>query len=160
MKAKKKAGRPSKYSTVYGPLLGEFMARAGMIDREIAERMGITEQTLNNWKKAHPEFGKALKKGKEEPDDKVEASLLRSALGFQQDEFIQDRDADGNVLRTHLTKRYIAPNVVAQIFWLKNRRPETWRDKQEIQHLVDDPLEKFAKALGDFNLDSDSGKKR
>lgn len=24
---------------------------------------------------------------------------------------------------------YIPPNSVAQIFWLKNRRPDKWRDK-------------------------------
>lgn len=28
----------------------------------------------------------------------------------------------------------IAPDVTAQIFWLKNRRPDKWRDKQEIEH--------------------------
>jgi transcriptional regulator with XRE-family HTH domain len=44
------------------------MARLGAIDKEIAEALGVTEQTLNNWKRDkdgnNTSFFKSLKKGK------------------------------------------------------------------------------------------------
>jgi len=146
-KKKETRGRPSKYSAIYAPMVAEMLARSGMIDKQMAEYMSVSEWTINNWKNKHPEFAEAIKRGKDEPDDKVEASLLRSALGYTEDEVTAEKDENGNIVKQHLTRRYFAPNVTAQIFWLKNRRPERWRDRREIDHVVDDPLEKFAKAV-------------
>ena len=139
------------------------MARCGMIDKDMAKYIGIAESTFHKWKTDHPEFADALTKGKEEPDDKVEAALLRTALGSTFDEIVQDREPVEDpehpgkfiekTIRTHLTRRHLAPNVAAQIFWLKNRRPDRWRDKQEIEIDMDnDPLMKFAEAMATFKL--------
>ena len=80
-----------------GLLLLEGWARDGLTDEQIAHNMGITAKTLYEWKNAHSEICEALKKGKEVVDYQVENALLASAL-------------DGN--------------TTAQIFWLKNRRPD------------------------------------
>ena len=62
-----------------------------------------------------------------------------------------------------MTRKYIAPNVAAQIFWLKNRKPKQpdntgWADKQEIEIDMDnDPLIKFAEAMATFKLPEDAG---
>lgn len=160
---KKPTGRPSKYSSIYVPKLANLMARNGMIDKDMAKFLGVAESTFHKWKNDHPEFAEALTKGKEEPDDKVEAALFRNAIGFAEDEITQDRKPDPNnpgqeiVIRTHLNRRYIAPSVAAQIFWLKNRRPDRWKDKQDFNvEFESDPLAQFAEGLRAFRLDKDS----
>ncbi|MDE5589049.1 MAG: helix-turn-helix domain-containing protein [Acetatifactor sp.] len=82
----------------------ESWARDGLTEVQIAENIGISARTLLNWKKKSIPIFLALKKGKEVSDFQVENALFKSA---------------------------IEGNVTAQIFWLKNRKPERWRDKQE-----------------------------
>ena len=119
MTEKHAGGRPTKYEAKHVEL-AFWMAQSGLTDKQIAHEMGITEQTLNNWKKVHPEFFESLKKGKGTPDEDVEAALLRRAKGFEYKEGDHSRVA--------------LPDTTACIFWLKNRRPNQWRDKQEIAH--------------------------
>lgn len=87
-------GRPTKYNAQFHPLVVEGFAMSGLTDAQIAEKIGIQESTLNNWKKAHPEFMESLTIGKKTPDDLVEESLLRRALGYNTKEITQERMAD------------------------------------------------------------------
>ena len=158
-KQEAKRGRPSKYNSALMPKLAEMMARMGMIDKDMAVYIGIAESTFHKWKKDHPEFADALTIGKEEPDGKVEAALYTTALGTTYDEITQQRKPNPEtgeevVTGTVLTRRHVAPSVAAQIFWLKNRRPDRWRDKQELDiDMENDPLLKFAEGLAAFRLD-------
>jgi hypothetical protein len=122
-----KPGRPTKYNQEFHPPFANALARLGRTDEEIANELSITRSTLALWKKNHSEFSDALKKAKEEPDNKVEQSLYRRAVGFEYDEVTDD---DG---RIKTTRKLVAPDVTAQIFWLKNRRPAQWRDKRELE---------------------------
>jgi len=97
-------GKYQKWLEPEGLLLLEGWARDGLTEKQIAEKIGIHRDTLNEWKKCFSDISDALKKGKEVVDYQVENALLASAL-------------DGN--------------TTAQIFWLKNRRPDKWRDKQK-----------------------------
>lgn len=89
----------------------EGWARAGLVDEQIANNMGIATSTYYEWKNKYPEFAEALKKNKDIVDYEVENALLKNAL-------------DGN--------------VTAQIFWLKNRKKNEWRDKVEYETNNDD----------------------
>lgn len=85
--------------------------------------------------KRFPEFLNALKKGKAPVDQEVENALLRRALGFEYKEVIEEETKleNGKVKKyTKTVKRVALPDVTAQIFWLKNRRPDRWREKQDI----------------------------
>ena len=126
-KEKHAGGRPTKYNKEFHPLLAEYLATAGLIDKQIAEKLRISEQTLYTWKKNHPEFLEALNVGKEKPDDMVENALLERALGYEHDE---DKifNNNGNPLVVPTRKHY-PPDTTAAIFWLKNRRSGKWRDK-------------------------------
>lgn len=97
-------GKYEKWLKEENLLLLEGWARDGLTDEQIAKNMGISVKTLFNWKTNYLPILQALKKGKEVVDYQVENALLSSAL-------------DGN--------------TTAQIFWLKNRRPDKWRDKQK-----------------------------
>ena len=97
-------GKYEKWLKEENLLLLEGWARDGLTDEQIAKNMGISVKTLFNWKTSYLPILQALKKGKEVVDYEVENALLSSAL-------------EGN--------------TTAQIFWLKNRRPDKWRDKQK-----------------------------
>lgn len=104
-------------------------ARDGLTDEQICKNIGVTVKTLYNWKKKNVQILQALKIGKETADRQVENALFKSAVGYHyKEEVISDR---GEVVKV---EKYSKPNTTSQIFWLKNRKPETWRDKRDIEH--------------------------
>lgn len=103
-------------------------ARDGLIDKEIAAQCGVAPSTFNEWKKKFPELSESLKEGKDVPDRKVENALYNSAIGYYY--FEEQVTNTGEVVEV---RRYSKPNTTAQIFWLKNRKPDGWRDKQEVE---------------------------
>lgn len=126
-------GRIGKYAEWMTPdalTLLEGWARDGLSDKQIAHNIGITTVTLYDWKNKYPSFANALKNGKEIVDIQVENALLKRALGCTITETTVEESDTGKVKTKTITKQ-IAPDVVAQIFWLKNRRPDKWRDKRE-----------------------------
>ena len=78
------------------------------------------------------EILEALKKGKEVVYRQVESALFKRAIGYEYDE-VKEKYECGVLTERTLTKKMVVPDTTAQIFWLKNRKPEQWRDKQEIQ---------------------------
>lgn len=121
-------GKYQQWVTEEGLLKIQGWARDGLTDEQIATNMGIRRETLYEWKKKYPNISNALKEGKEVVDRQVENALLKTALGFHYKE--ETTTPDGLVVE--ITK-YQKPNTTAQIFWLKNRKPAEWRDKQEIE---------------------------
>ena len=105
----------------------EGWARDGLTDEQISHNMGISSTTLYNWKRDHLEILKALKKGKEVVDIQVENALLKRALGYEYDEITTEYGQE-----TKRVRKQVVPDTTAQIFWLKNRRPDKWRDKQDV----------------------------
>lgn len=78
----------------------------GLIDAQIAENIGIGESTLAHWKARSKAIKEALKKGKDSADREIENALFETAK---------------------------AGNVTAQIFWLKNRKAQQWRDGKALE---------------------------
>jgi len=117
-------GKYEKWLKKENLLLLEGWARDGLTDEQIAKNIGITVSTFYEWKKKYSEISESLKKGKEVVDYEVENALLSSAL-------------EGN--------------TTAQIFWLKNRRPNKWRDKQkeETDKTALDKLDSILKEIKD-----------
>jgi hypothetical protein len=126
------AGRPSKYNKELHCKLAYQFALLGGTDKKIAEFLEITESTLNKWKLDHPEFSESLKKGKEVADANVTESLYNRAIGYAHPE--EKVFIDKGQIITYQTTKHYPPDTTAIIYWLKNRQPEVWRDKQEIDH--------------------------
>lgn len=131
--------RPSKYDPLITPILARALAREGYTDEEIASRLEppVSEATLNRWKLEHSEFRESLNDGKSVVDARVEDSLLQRALGYTVTDTRLEARADdfgrpmkgGKVIKT---TRQVSPDVTACIYWLKNRKPRAWRDRQDI----------------------------
>lgn len=112
-------------------ILIEGRARDGLTDVQIAHNMGITAKTLYEWKKKYGEICESLKRGKEVVDRQVENALLKRAIGYEYEE-ISEKYEDGIMTERKVTKKQVVPDTTAQIFWLKNRKPEQWRDKRVV----------------------------
>ena len=123
------SGKYQEWLTDEGLLKIEGWARDGLTDEQIAHNMGIRRETLYDWKRKYPNITNVLKRGKEVVDRQVENALYRTAIGFEYEE--ETVTNDGMIVTT---KKYSKPNTTAQIFWLKNRKPHEWRDKQEIEN--------------------------
>jgi hypothetical protein len=131
-------------------ILVEGWARDGLTDEQIAKNLGIGKTAFYKYKRDYAEFSNSLKKGKEVIDFEVENALLKKAIGYKYTEVTKElvlkKDARGRPLEdihgfpvyemvvTKTVKKEVAPDTTAQIFWLKNRKPQQWRDKQNIEH--------------------------
>lgn len=135
-------GRPTKYKPEYVEQ-GKKLAQLGATDAEMADFFQVAISTLALWKVQHQEFSDALKLGKDVADKRVEEALYNRALGYSHEE-TDIRVVDGVITETPMIKHY-APDTTAAIFWLKNRKPTEWRDKQEIE-ISGSLAEKLAKA--------------
>lgn len=122
-------GRPTKYREEFN-IQAEKLCKLGATDKELAEFLDISESTLNEWKHIYPDFSESIKAGKVLADSNVADRLYQRALGFEHDSE-EIKVSDGLVIRVPIRKIY-PPDSTAAIFWLKNRRPKEWRDKQEI----------------------------
>lgn len=111
----------------------EGWARDGLTDEQIAHNMGIRRETLYDYKNKYPNISNALKKGKEVVDIEVENALLKRALGYKYDEVTYE-----NGVETKRVTKEVQPDTTAQIFWLKNRRKQQWRDKVEYEANIDE----------------------
>ncbi|WP_033471358.1 terminase [Bordetella bronchiseptica] len=120
--------RPSKYQPAFAEQAAK-LCRLGATDKDLADFFAVTERTLNTWKKQHAEFLQALNAGKTLADAEVADRLYQRALGYSHPED-DIRICDGVIVTTPTTKHY-PPDTVACIFWLKNRRPDLWRDKPD-----------------------------
>ncbi|MBP3577699.1 MAG: transposase [Lachnospiraceae bacterium] len=134
-------GKFKEWLTEEGKLKLEAWSRNGLTDEQVAKKMGVSASTLYEWKKKYPEISESLKKGKEVVDFEVENALLKRALGYKYTETTRElmKNKQSGKLELMVTKtveKEVVPDTTAQIFWLKNRKPEVWRDK--VEHVDDE----------------------
>jgi len=125
------AGRPTAYKPEYAEQAKKLCA-LGATDAEMANFFSLAISTINLWKIKHPEFSESLNLGKEVADKRVVEALYQRAMGFSHED-TDIRVVDGAIMETPMIKHY-PPDTTAAIFWLKNRRPDQWRDKVDHAH--------------------------
>ena len=142
-------GKYEKWLEPENLILLEGWARDGLTDEQIAYNIGISRKTLAEWKKKYSDISDTLKKGKEIVDIQVENALLKKALGMKETvkKAIKVREVkynDGKRVseKEHIEyvdeEVFVPPDTTAQIFWLKNRKLDKWRDKVENVNTTDD----------------------
>lgn len=138
---KRPVGRPpedifEKYNII--PSRVEKIAALGATDAQFADLFGVGESTIQDWRKDNPEFSGAIKKGKDKADSAVVKSLYKRALGYAYNEtvtekcLVEQKDGEEVIFRPakkiKTTRKHLASDPTSGIFWLKNRRPQEWRD--------------------------------
>lgn len=126
---KNTVGRQTAFKAEYVDLAYKYCL-LGATDKTLAEFFNVAESTINLWKLKQPKFLDALKRGKVVADANVASSLYRRAMGYSHPE-THVSNYQGQITLTEITKHY-APDVTSCIYWLKNRQPDKWRDKIEI----------------------------
>jgi hypothetical protein len=124
---RKIAGRPSLFKEEYDEQ-ARRLCLLGLTEAELAKFFNVTTATITTWKRKHPQFLASLKLGKEIADGRVVEKLYRRAMGYSHPEE-KVFCSDGMIVRAK-TRHYYPPDTTACIFWLKNRRPDLWRDQQ------------------------------
>ena len=124
-----KIGRPPRYKKEYSELAYNYCL-LGATDNDLANFFDVSESTINNWKNNHKDFLESIKKGKNIADGQIAKSLFQRASGYSSDEISVTEDGEKTITKT--TNKHYPAEVPAMIFWLKNRQPKLWRDKQEI----------------------------
>jgi hypothetical protein len=138
-KSQKSEGR-SKYQTYVLPRLVEIegWARDGLTEEQIAKNLGVAYSTFRVYKDKYPALSAALKRSKAIADREVENALFKRAIGYTYEEITQKplvdpETGETRIVVTKVVTKHVLPNVTAQIFWLKNRKPEEWRDRKETE---------------------------
>lgn len=126
--AKNLGGRPTDYKPEFAEQAAK-LCLLGATDNELADFFKVHRATIYRWKHDHPEFCGAIVAGKESADERVERALYHKAIGytFESEKVFQ---YEGQIIRAPIVE-HVPPSDTAAIFWLKNRRSGTWRDKQE-----------------------------
>lgn len=132
-------GRPSDYDPKFVEA-ARVACKLGATDPDLAKMFGVAISTVRDWAVRHEEFAAVLKVGKGEPDDRVEKSLYQRAIGYSFEAEKIFLGKDGSPVRVPYIE-HIPPDTTAQIFWLKNRRRDEWRDRQEITGKDGGPIE-------------------
>lgn len=130
-------GKYEQWLTEEGLLQLEAWARNGLTNEQIAANIGITRETLRVWCNTYSVISATLKKGKEVVDIQVENALLKRALGYSYTETTREKQfnpqtGEYELVVTKTVEKEVQPDTTAQIFWLKNRKPEQWRDKRDV----------------------------
>lgn len=144
-----RTGRPKDEATLYEKYVEgkeELIiasCRAGATNETLAKCLGVGLTTFKRILKLEPErMQKLLKEGKQEADYKVESALFKRACGYdyEETETIVSVDKEGNATPTKVRKikRHVPGDVTAQIYWLKNRKPDEWKDRNFIVHQGDE----------------------
>lgn len=136
----------------------EAWARDGLTKEQIANNCGVGAATLISWEKKYPEIAAALKKGREIADITVENALFKSATGYDYEEVTEERKLNPStgqfeMVVTKKVRKHVQPNNTAQIFWLKNRRPDKWQDRRQIDNT--DALERLDAILEEVKKSAD-----
>jgi hypothetical protein len=139
-KEAEKAGRKSRY---YEMEIEDKLdairgwAMSGSTDKDIYNMLEISHETFYRWKREHPAFRDALKKGKDIANGELQNSAYKQAMGYYvtvTEPMKVKRGQDHEVIEMVTYEKFIPANNTMNIFMLKNRMPEVYKDKQHMDH--------------------------
>lgn len=146
-------GRPTDYKPEYAEQAAKLCA-LGATDDEMADFFNVHRSTIYRWKLDHEDFCDAIKAAKDIADERVERSLYQKATGYNYTEQqaikikLEQHREEVEVVEV---EKHAPADTTAAIFWLKNRRKDNWRDKQEMTntHEVGDTLREFMERIAE-----------
>jgi hypothetical protein len=145
-KGNRGGGRPTLYHSKYAEI-AQRMCAQGATRADLADRFGVSINTVVAWQYEHQEFSASCKRGRDAADDRVEQSFYERAVGYTYDT-VKLLVVQGEVIREPI-KEHVPPDPRAAEFWLRNRRPDRWKDAKQLESRVaeDDPFLAYLKAI-------------
>ncbi len=139
-KPKRPVGRPrTPFDESYITIARELMA-AGFTRERLAIELGIGDDLLKDWEKRYPEFAGAIRAGAIIADSAMELSTYKRGQGYDTTEVHHEiiHDENNQPIRTvkREIKRHVPGDPRCQIFWLRNRRPDRWREGAETEQAI------------------------
>ena len=150
LKDKIPVGRKEKYNSKIYPGIAKRLAFEGKNDEEIGEILGISVPTFIKYKKIHPEFIKAIREGREEPNNDVRKAIVKCAKGYNYEEKVFERVWDVKqkkyvFVQTKITHKHIPPNPASQNLWAYSKmkkefqRTETIDNNVKMEYVIKEP---------------------
>lgn len=139
-------GRKGKYETYVKPRLAEIdkMLNDGASEKQVAEVLGVSYASFNNYKVQYPELKAICEKPRTTLIEDLRSALVKRAKGFSYEEkkIYKKKDEDGNeVTYTEITTKYALPDVAALNLALKNYDKENWCNDPQAMELKKQELE-------------------
>lgn len=146
-KKKNTVGAPTKYKEEYARMAEVACAEGGFTDLKLSLLFGVCTATINLWKKEHPEFKDALKKGKDRFDTEViEKAFLKRCTGFSYNETTREPalaeiidKKTGEIIQatkmvvTKRVRKLVVPDAKGCMDWLCNRAPDRWKKLKHVE---------------------------
>lgn len=171
----KKVGRPSPYKEEYNEQVYK-LCLLGATDKDIADFFDVVESTINKWKIDFPKFSESIKSGKKIADmhlasklkNRAEGAVIRQQQAFKTKEVYYNDDGkrcEREIIQIVDLEQEQPPDTTALIFWLKNRKSDSWRDKQEFDHTSkgdkiatdSDKIDKLAEMINNLSPRKEQG---
>lgn len=132
MSGARKRYRKVAYDPDLHPAAARKMCLLGAANRDLAEGFEVSLRTVERWLQKNSDFRAAVHEGRQVADGRVAESLYSRAVGcsYPEDKVF----ANGGKPVIVPTVKHLPPDTAACIFWLKNRRPDLWRDRQDLSH--------------------------
>lgn len=140
--------RPSKFKPEFVEQAQKLCA-LGATDEDLADFFGVNRATIWRWAQSNEEFCSTIKAGKAIADSRVEMSLYHKAIGYTFDSVKVFMPANAPAPVYAPIREHVAPDTTAMIFWLKNRKPQEWRDKQEMDLTGNVKVEQITRTIVD-----------
>jgi hypothetical protein len=119
-------GRPSRFDPTLCEQAHNYCL-LGATNDDLSEFFGVSPRTVDRWIAEPADFGEAVKRGRIVADSRVARGLYDRAVGY--DRMVERSAVVGGKLVPLTSTVHYPPNVQACIFWLRNRRRETWGDR-------------------------------
>lgn len=130
MSEKKGAGRPSKFISLFATKIPEYLKK-GKTQVQIAELLEVHPNTIARWMKKNADLWLACNEAKQSADELVEAALFKRATGYEH-QATKFFSYEGASWSEEYIERY-PPDTAAAMFWLKNRQPKKWQEKNHTE---------------------------
>ena len=121
-------GRPTLYNPEYAGRARDLCSR-GATNQDLAGRFSVARSTIDLWIASYPEFAEAVQQGRDVADATAVESLFTRVTGYNhpaEKVFLYRGEA-----KTATYTAHVPPETRACMYWLRNRRPEDWREISE-----------------------------
>ena len=126
---KKTPGRKPMYRETFCAQAEAACAEMGATNEKLGKLFGVDTRIIVTWMGKYPEFGAAVRRGKDVYNIKTAEDCLNKRIeGYRYPEKTTEIDGNGKIVSTKTTTKHQPPDTTSIIFFLKNRDPKRWRD--------------------------------